>query len=328
MLIKLSYFDCTVIGDVFFDVIAKVDSYPKSFLLGGTSYCNFVKLTHGGSGNVAVGVSTLGGKTAFVGKAGNDFLGKLYSQELKNRGVHSKIFFERRSPTGLILAFVEGRERSFLVFRGANDQISVNEIRQADDLIRKSRYVYFCGYSLVHAPQKDAILRAVELAKKHGAKIVFDLGAYNLVRSEREFFVKLLNLCDVLSLNLDEAQAITRETNTGDMISQLRQKVPLTALKCGENGSILFSQKSVVKTKGYNIKCVDPTGAGDAFTSALIYGLTCRLPLELIGRLTNWFAAQVIRKIGARTFPSKLEIELFLRTLRIQYDRNEAHAKL
>ena len=314
----MGYFDCTVIGDVFFDIVVKVDFDPKSFFSGGTSYCNFVKPIFGGSGNVAVGVSTLGGKAAFVGKAGNDLFGKLYAQDLENRGVFSRIFFDRRSPTGLILVFVEEKERSFLVFRGANDQLSVSEIGKADDLIRKSSFVYFCGYSLIHDPQKNAILRAVELAKKYGAKIVFDPGAYNLVMAERDFFVKLLDLCDVVSLNVDEAQAITKKTDFRDVINELRQKVSLTALKCGKNGSALVSKENIVRTKGYHVKCVDPTGAGDAFTSALIYGLTRRLPLESIGRLANWFAARVITAVGARNFPSNSEIENFLNRLRIK----------
>jgi len=313
--LHMVHFDCTVIGDVCFDIFIKVNSDPAAFLLGGTSYCNFIKLMLGGSGNVAVGLSTLGGKAAFIGKAGNDLFGRLYAQDLKNRGVVSKIFFDRCSQTGLILVFVEEKERSFLVFRGANDQLSVGEIGRSDDLIKRSSFVYFCGYSLVRAPQKNAVLGAVELAKKHGAKIVFDPGAYNLVKSQRGFFVKLLDLCDVVSLNLDEAQALTKKTNISDIINELRQKVSVIGLKCGKNGSVLVSKESIVRTKGYFVKCVDPTGAGDAFTSALIYGLTRRLRPESMSRLANWFAARVITSIGARNFPPNAEIERFLRRL-------------
>ena len=312
------YFDCTVIGDVFFDVVVKVDSDPRSFFLGGTSYCKFIKLMLGGSGNVAVGLSTLGGKAAFVGKAGNDIFGKLYAKDLKNSGVVSRIFFDRCSQTGLILVFTEEKERSLLVFRGANDQLLASEIGKADDLIKKSTFVYFCGYSLVHTPQRNAILRAVELAKKYGAKILFDPGAYNLVESERGFFADLLDFCDVVSLNLDEAQAITKKTNIGDVIDELKERVSLAALKCSKNGSVLVTKKNIVKTKAYSVKCIDPTGAGDAFTSALIYGLNRRLPLESIGRLANWFAAQVTKNVGARNFPSKQEIEHFCRRLCIK----------
>jgi fructokinase len=313
----MNFFDCTVIGDIFFDIPVKFDFDIKSFFSGGTSYCDFAKPAPGGSGNIAVGTSTLGGKVAFVGKAGNDAFGKLYEQDLKNHGVFPKIFFDNDLPTGLILALVEKKERSFLVSRGANDQLSPSEIEKAGDIIRKSNFLYFCGYSLVHDPQKNAILKAVEMAKKQGARIIFDPGAYNLVLSDRDFFVGLLDVCDVVSLNVDEAKALTRKTDFKDMGVELGKKVSLAVIKCGEEGSLLFKDGDIVRTKGYCVRCTDTTGAGDAFTSALIYGLTRGLPLVQTGQLANWYAAQVVRKIGARSFPSKMKIEDFLRKLNV-----------
>ena len=147
------HFDCTIIGDIFLDIVVKVDY--RLLLRGGTSYCDFIKPVLGGSGNVAVGLSLLGGKAAFVGKAGDDFFGKLYARDLKKSGVVSRVFFDKRSPTGLIIVFVDKKERSFLVFKGANDQLSVGEIENAINLIRKAGFVYFSGYSLLNNPQKN-----------------------------------------------------------------------------------------------------------------------------------------------------------------------------
>lgn len=310
-------FDCTVIGDVFMDVIVGVNDDYRRYFRGGTSYCNFAKVVLGGSGNIAVGLSSLGGKVAFVGKAGDDFFGKSYMQDLKNKGVVPKIFFDKDFPTGLIIAFVEDRkDRSFIIFRGANDKLSTGEIEEAINPIKKSKYVYFSGYSLVKNPQQSAILRALELAIKFKAKIVFDPGAYNLVKSKQKLFVHVLDHCDIFSPNLDEAMAITNTTNMEDVIGKLRNKVPLTALKCDKNGSILIGRKEIVKVPSFNVKCLDPTGAGDAFTAALIYGLARRLPLESVAQLANWFAAKVVTQIGPRSFPSKSEINHFLQKLR------------
>jgi fructokinase len=308
----MSRFDCTVIGDVFIDLPAKFDSEYLDFSSGGTSYCEIAKPVFGGSGNLAVGISKLGGQAAFIGKAGNDAFGKAYEKDLKKNGVFSKMFFDECLPTGLIIALVQKRERSFLVSRGANDQLMLDEIRKAENLLGESTCIYFCGYSLVHDPQRYSILQAIELSRKHGARIIFDPGAYNLVRSERAFFRSLLDLCDVISLNVDEAKAITNANSFKSMVKEIGQKVPLTVLKCGEKGSLLHENGKFVKTEGYNIEPVDTTGAGDAFTSALIYGLTHQLSLESTCKLGNWFAAQVTGKIGARSFPSKSEINHFL----------------
>jgi len=312
----MQIFDCIIIGDIFVDLIIQVNGDHKGFLYGGTSYCDFAKVELGGSGNIAVGLSSLGGRVAFVGKAGMDLFGKLYARDLNKKKVASKIFFDKDAPTGLVIALVDNKkERSLLVFRGANNKLSIDEIRKATDVIRRSKYIYFSGYSLVYPPQQNAILQAVELARKFKAKIVFDPGSYNLIKSNQKLFAKLLDSCDIFSPNIDEAVAITHTTNIEDIIRKLRDKVPLTALKCGHNGCILISGKETVKVSGLNVKCLDPTGAGDAFTAALIYGLARGLPLESTSQLANWFAAEVVTHFGSRSFPSKSTIDSFLKRL-------------
>ncbi len=77
----------------------------------------------------------------------------------------------------------------------------------------------------------------------------------------------------------------------------------------------MISKEKVVRVPGYQVKCVDPTGAGDAFTAGLIYGLSRGLPLKSVGQLANWFSANLVTRIGARSFPKKSKTELFLKRL-------------
>jgi sugar/nucleoside kinase (ribokinase family) len=308
--------DCTVIGDIMIDINIRALGKHREFFIGGTSYCDFAKVELAGSGNVAVGLSSLGGKVAFVGKAGDDFFGELYIQNLNEKGVISKIFLDRDCPTGLVIVFADGSERSFLVFRGANDKLSIGEIEKSLNIISESKCAYFSGYSLVNDPQKSAVFRAIELARKFKVRIIFDPGAYNLVISNRQLFTKLLDLCDVFSPNLNEAEALTNTTDMNDIINRLRNKVPLTALKLGREGCILINRTNIVKVPGFNVESLDPTGAGDAFTAALIYGLTHRLSLKSTGQLANWYAAKIVTHFGSRSYPSKPEIDYFLQKLR------------
>lgn len=316
-------FDCSVIGDIFIDLILYSSGDHPKFFYGGTSYCDNAKIELGGSGNVAVGLSSLGGSVAFIGKAGHDLLGRVYIKNLKKKKVIPKIFFDKDSSTGIVIIFVDNqKERSFLVFRGANDKLSKDDVGKTTDLIEGSKYVYFSGYSLVNEPQQSAILNGVEIAREYNAKVVFDPGAHNLIKSKPKLFAKLLSLCDIFSPNLDEAMAITKTTHIKDVINKLRDKVPLTALKCGENGCILISKHNVVKIDGIKVRCIDPTGAGDAFTAAIIYGLARGLSLKDTGQLANWFAAQVVTRKGSRSFPIKSQIDKFLGALRKKNKEN------
>lgn len=311
-------FDCTVVGDVVIDLTFFNGDFSK-LSYGGTSYCDVASIKLGGSGNVAVGLSLLGGRVAFVGKSGYDSFGKLYIEDLKEKKITSRIFLSRGCLTGIVIVLVDDhKERSFLVFRGANDTFSLNDIQKAANLIKNSKYVYFTGYSLVNEPQKSAILQGIKMSKKYGVKIVFDPGTYNLIQSRQDLFWKILNLCNVLSLNINEALAITNCTNIKNAIKAIKAiKVPLVALKCGEKGCILIdnNKKIIIKVPGIKVECIDPTGAGDAFTAALIYGLAHGLPLKDTGKLANWFAARVVTRIGPRCFPSKSEINNFLGVL-------------
>lgn len=288
-----------------------------TFLKGGTSYLDFAEVGFGGAGNVGEGLSHLGAKSCFIGKAGNDVWGRLYEKDLHDKGVNTRLFIEENDSTGLTLVSLsEKGERSFFVFRGANDMLSQYDIEKATSLIEKSRYMYFSGYSLVNEPAQSAILLAARVAKERGARVLFDPGAHNLIRSERHLFAKALDLCDVFLPNLDEASEITSTTNKDDIISALKNKAPLTAMKCGRDGCILVSKKRVVRVPSFNVKCVDSTGAGDAFAAGLIYGMVKNLPLLSTGRLANWLAAKVATKVGARSFPSRTEIRSFLKELR------------
>jgi sugar/nucleoside kinase (ribokinase family) len=309
-------FDCVLIGDVFTDIIIKMNKNNEQICRGGTIYGKFAKPVLGGIGNIAVGLQTLGCKTAVVGKAGDDFLGRFYLQDLKANGVTTKIFLDGDFPTGIILVYLElGTERSFHVFRGANDKLSTAEIDKSTNLIKQSDYVYFSGFSLVNDPQRSAVLRAIDLARKFNKKIVFDPGAFNLIKKEKAFFSKLSNICDVFSPNLEEARAITNLNCLDDVIERLRETLPLTALKLDQNGCVLITKDKVIKVPSHNSECIDSTGAGDAFTAGVIYGLIQGLPLESTGQLANWFASQVVSKMGPRSFPTKTIINNFLKKL-------------
>lgn len=81
------------------------------------------------------------------------------------------------------------------------------------------------------------------MAKNRGARVVFDPGAHNLIRSGHHLFANVLDLCDVFLPNLDEASEITSTKDREDIICALKNRVLLTAMKCGKDGCILINKK-------------------------------------------------------------------------------------
>jgi sugar/nucleoside kinase (ribokinase family) len=306
-------FDCLVIGDVMFDVFVRQPVANLSFLPNGTAYCDFAGFDFGGGGNVAVALSLIGVRTCFVGKAGNDVLGRLYNGDLKSKGVKSRLFFEKGQTTGISFVVIgEEGSRSFQVFRGANDRLTIADVERYRTLLLNSKYFFFSGYSLVNSPQREAICYAVKVAKANNVKLVFDPGAYNLIESNFQLFEDLLDSSDVFSLNIDEAKAITKTSSAKEAIQRLAEREQLTAIKCGSEGCMLVEDGNCVSVPSLKSECQDTTGAGDAFDAALIFGLINGLPLAQIGQFANWFAARVVQKTGARSYPTKKQVQRFL----------------
>lgn len=307
--------DCTVIGDVFFDITVNVDQSMLRLVRGGVTFSKIMQAP-GGIGNVAVGLSRIGGKAQLVGKAGKDWLGYSYQSNLIDEGVASKLLFDPNHQTGLLLNFVEENgERSFLVSKGANKFLLPSEICMHEKDIANSNFIFVCGFSLVNAPQREAIMKAVQIAKDCNLRLIFDPGSYNLIMNHKSVFEKVLVLSDTVVLNLAEATAFTGLDEVGEIIRSLSKKVPLVALKLGENGCIITMGEEKYACPINKVKCVDSTGAGDAFSSALIYGLNKSFSIKSLAKFATWYSSCVVKSLGSRCFPSRNDIQRHLVTL-------------
>src|SRR5438132_12331629 len=98
--------DCLFLGDAIFDVTVLLQKTCNPIVTGGTVNSKYMSISPGGVGNVAVLLSKLGGKGAHCGVIGNDFLGNIYSQDLKKNKIIPLLFKNLNEPTGILLAFV------------------------------------------------------------------------------------------------------------------------------------------------------------------------------------------------------------------------------
>lgn len=305
-------FDCAIIGDIFYDVNLKLDD---ELVKDGVSYCKELKFLPGGAGNLAVALSKLGLKVCLIGKAGKDEFGRLYVEDLKTNVVEPFVFYDNTFATGIAISQVDhSGERSFIVYRGANNKLNRYEVSNTLQAI-DYKYLYISGYSLVENPQADAIVYAAKLANAKGKKIIFDPNAFNLVYSRRECFNELIKLSDIICPNADEVSAFTDKKNINEAIVEFCKLTKSAFIKLGKKGCVLIHNNKIVYVPGFSCHIVDSTGAGDAFTSAVIYGLATKLKYKEIAYFANWFASKKVQSLGARSFPSILEINNFFQSL-------------
>jgi sugar/nucleoside kinase (ribokinase family) len=79
--------------------------------------------------------------------------------------------------------------------------------------------------------------------------------------------------------------------------------------------------KDEIKTyPGFKVKCIDPTGAGDAFTAGFIYGYLNGWGLDKICGFANAMGAIATTEYGARgKLVTKEDVFAFLREQGVEY---------
>jgi len=307
-----------VVGDVMMDVVLKADRRIVNALrLEGTNYFASSRIVPGGSGNIAAAMSHLGGKTALVGKAGQDAYGRAYLQDLESRGIIAGLEFDGSVSTGLAVSLVEPEgHRTMLVSRGANDNLTVQEVASHLRELGRAKFLYISGYSLVSSPQREAVQEAARLGRELGARVAFDPGSANLIKSFRELFEQAVESCDILCANAEEARVLADGREIPEYMGLLSREDKLVIVKTGPEGCFAAAKGKLSSSSGVEADCVDTTGAGDAFLGALLYSLSTDLDLTDSTRFANWFAAKKTEGLGPRHFPSREDAGLFLRSLR------------
>jgi fructokinase len=300
---KVNKLDCTVIGDAIVEIVVPVCSFDQlgTALVGGILNTDCA-ICPGGTANVAAGLSTLGGASAFVGRVGADCFGKLFTEGLEEAQVMSRVSVSETRKTGLAIAISSTRDkdRFFLVDRGANLELSPNDLDY--DLAYNSHSVYFTGFSLQDLNVSKAVLSFIEEASREDRTIVFNPGAHNVITSSRVAVIDAIRrFADVVILNYTEGQRISHsETDEQIVEFLLSLGVSTVALTKGEKGSIISTRTSTNVFKAAPVDVVDSIGAGDAYAAGIVYAMLKGWELGRAGRFATRVAQTIVRQKGPR----------------------------
>ncbi|MDR3107997.1 MAG: PfkB family carbohydrate kinase, partial [Bifidobacteriaceae bacterium] len=106
--------------------------------------------------------------------------------------------------------------------------------------------------------------------------------------------------CYCFTPNVTEAMAYTRTDTAADAARALGQYVPLAVVTRGQDGVTAFDavRGELVEVAGMSVAAIDPTGAGDVFTAALIAATLGEWPLRAGLRFATLAAALSVQQFG------------------------------
>ncbi|HNB27053.1 MAG TPA: adenosine kinase [Alphaproteobacteria bacterium] len=275
-----------------------------------------VEISGGSGANTTVGVASLGGKAAFIGKVGNDQLGGIFRHDIRAVGVQFDIPpANSGTPTARSMILVTpDAERTMNTYLGACQELTPADVDP--HLIQRAKVTYMEGYLWDPPLAKEAFLKAARIAHDAGQEVSLTLSdSFCVQRYLAEFQDLVKNHVDILFANTSEILALWQTDDWDEAVRQTRQHCDLAALTRSEKGSVIVTADEVHEIPAWPVdKVVDLTGAGDLYAAGFLYGYTHGRDYAACGRIASLAAGEVISHVGAR--PETPLAELVLQRLR------------
>lgn len=283
-----------VVGSFNVDITSYSPSLPRH---GETVVGSSVALGPGGKGfNQACAAARSGANVIMVAKLGADMLASIAREQFKREGMSEK-YVESIEGESTGAAFIEVDESTgenrIIIVKSANERMTEADVVQAESEIRDCDAV-LTQFEISLAP----IQKMFELAKAHGKMIVLNPAPFQKV--PKDFFT----FVDYVTPNETEVEyftgvKVTDERSAAQAASRMRELGAKCAIiTLGKNGAYYQSADDAGMVRSPEVKAVDTTGAGDAFTGALTVALAEGRSLRESVLYANCFAALSVTKRG------------------------------
>ena len=281
-----------------------VDSFRAETL--GRTMKDPVEASGGSAANTMVGIASLGGKAAFIGKVNDDRLGQVFNEDIHKSGVafdSARLKGKVATASCHILISPDG-QRSMNTYLGC--AAALTEADMSPQKIAAASVLYIEGY-LWDAPETKAAIRsAIAHAKAARRKVAFTLSdPFCVGRWRDEFKALLANDIDIVFANEAEAKALYETERFDEAFQAIRKWGKTAAITRSAHGSVVLGDGRVHILDAEPVdRVVDTTGAGDQYAAGFLYGHARGLPLDVCGRLGGIAAAEVISHVGPRPHAS------------------------
>ncbi|WP_347261582.1 5-dehydro-2-deoxygluconokinase [Rudaea sp.] len=299
---------------------------------------SFAKYAGGSPTNTAIGLSRLGLRSALLTRVGADHFGRFLREQLAREGVDVRgVHEDRERLTALVFLGISDPDTFPLIFYRENCADMALSASDVDaDFVRSAKAVLINGTHLSRDNVLEASVRACEIARAGGGKVVFDIdyrpvlwGLTGKDEGENRFVAhtevtarlqQVLPLCDLIVGTEEEIHILGGTTDTIAALRAIRAKTAaLLVCKRGAKGCVAFPDAIAadldagVVGRGFRIEVFNVLGAGDAFMAGFLRGWLRDEPLPICCEYANACGAIVVSRHGcAPAMPTWIELRRFL----------------
>ena len=300
---------------------------------------SFQKYVGGSPTNMATGTARLGLKSALITRVGDEHMGRFLREELAREGVDVRgVKTDPERLTALVLLGIRDDKQFPLIFYRENcADMALCEDDIDEGFIAEARAVVATGTHLSHSRTEAAVLKALHLARKHGAQTALDIdyrpnlwGLAGHGDGESRFIESAavtkrlqatLHLFDLIVGTEEEFHIAGGTTDTIAALRAVRAITPATLVcKRGPMGAAAFTGAipdaldEGQAGPGFPIEVFNVLGAGDGFMSGLIKGWLDGESWPVTLTYANACGAFAVSRHGCTpAYPSWEELQFFLK---------------
>ncbi|MGK6316647.1 bifunctional 5-dehydro-2-deoxygluconokinase/5-dehydro-2-deoxyphosphogluconate aldolase [Neorhizobium sp. DT-125] len=300
---------------------------------------SFNKYIGGSPTNIACGAARLGLKSAVITKVGDEHMGRFIREQLVREGVDVRgVATDPERLTALVILGIRDEEQFPLIFYRENcADMALREDDIDEAFVAQARSVVATGTHLSNIRTEAAVLKALRLARKHGAKTALDIdyrpnlwgvaghgdGESRFVESQA-VTAKLQSTLHYFDLIVGTEEEFHIAGGSTDTIAALRRvrAVSKATLVCkrGAKGAVAFESEIPHSLDlgqsgpGFPIEVFNVLGAGDGFFSGLLKGWLDEETWQKALEYANACGAFAVSRHGCTpAYPSLKELSFFLK---------------
>jgi len=284
-----------VVGSANVDLTTFSDRFPKP---GETIFGDKFDLGFGGKGaNQAVAARLCGSDVFMVARVGDDLFGPATINNFEKLGIdptHVKQVAGVSSGVAPIFVESSGQNR-ILVVKGANDQLAPADVDAAADTLKSADCIV-----LQFEIPLATVYYTIQFARKNKIRCILNPAPAQptdlKVLADLDYFVPNESEAETISglpvRSVDEAKKCAEKL--------LGRGIGRVLITLGANGALLAGKDGMEHVPAFAVKCVDSTGAGDAFIGSFATFLGEGLPEREAVKRANLYAGLSTTGVGTQ----------------------------
>ncbi len=254
------------VGEILADMIGQKEDGVTTF----KAFCG------GAPFNLAVNAKQSGAKVGFVGRVGNDVIGRFVLCEAQKAHLDRlDIQIDAERNTTIAFVTLTDGERDFAFNRHDTADFNID----FDDIDFESyenlEIVHLGSLMLSEQKGREFAVKIANKASELGAKLSFDMNfrkdIYKNFEDAKRAYAPFVECADIIKFSDDELADYTGISDMDEAAKSVLKKDKLLLVTLGKSGSAYYYNdlKGIVPSIS-GVKCVDTTGAGDAFFGAFL----------------------------------------------------------